>query len=354
MFLNDLKFSLRMMGRNKWYAAISIFGLSLGISCCVLIGLFVADELSYDRFHPDGDRLYRVCTTGPEFTAGLSSFPVGPTLKKDYPEVEDYCRMIGIGNRVEVQHGDNKFNENSMWAVDSSFFHLFGFRLLEGDANTCLTAARSIVLSEMLVERYFGEEAPMGKTIMVNRNEYTVTGIVEDDPGNSDIGYSAFVSFTSLPQPFVDQAMQDWFWVTSFTYLKLTQPTAPADFKDKLDQISENYVKPWAEANSTSQMNWYHIQLMEDVHFDNTLKFDSPKGHKAYVYILSLVALFLLVIACINFINLSLAQSTKRAKEIGVRKTLGAKQQSIRRQFLSETLKLSIHKENNKSPDVRL
>lgn len=338
MFLHDLKFSLRMMIRNKWYAVISILGLSLGISCCVLIGLFVLDELSFDRFHKDGDRLYRVTTMGQDFTAGLSNMAFGPTVKQDYPEVEDYCRMLNFGNKVEVQQGDIKFNENAIWFADSSFFNLFSFQLLEGDPQTCLTGAKTIVLSESLAQRYFGDDSPIGKALTVNRKEYTVTGVMEDDPGNSDIKYNALVSFSSLLPSFLEPALQDWFWITGFTYLKLTHHIAPADFQDKLDQISEKYVKPWGEANGTTAMNTYHIQLMQDVHFDNTLKFDTPKGNKSYVYILSLVALFLLVIACINFINLSLAQSTKRAKEIGVRKTLGAEASAIRRQFFAETI----------------
>ena len=332
-----IKYSLRILRKNALYTAISIFGLAVGITCCILIGMFVNSEISYDNFHPEKEKIYRINTIGGGFTAGLTSFGIAPTLKKDNPEVADYCRYLGFGNFVDVQNDKLQFNEPDIILADSNFFSFFGFELLKGSKSKVISNPQTVVLSESMASKYFGDEDPINKSIKINKKPYQVTGIVQDCPDNTDIRYQAICSINSVNKDIEKVFYEDWYRVVCFAYLKFTNDVSANSFKSKLDTFSEKYVKPWGETNDIKIVDYYQLKNIEDVHFDNVHDFDSPKGNKNYIYIFSSVALFIIIIACINFINLSLAQSTKRAKEIGVKKTLGSTNFEIKKQFLIET-----------------
>ena len=340
--LDYIKFSFRLLGKTKLYTFISVFGLAVGISCCILIGMFVKSELSYDNFHPDKEKLYRITTIGGGFTVGLSSFGIGPTLYKDYPEVIDYCRYLSIGGIVDVKYKDKQFNERNIILADSSFFDIFGFKLLKGDLKGILTVPRTVILSEKMAQKYFGNQDPINEIININKNEYQIIGVIENQPDNTDIRYQAIASIGSLSKQRSDVFYEDWYRIVCFTYIKFNQIPDMVDFQAKLDEFSDKYVKPWGEANDTKQIDYYRAGPIEKVHFDNKHEFDSPKGNISYIYIFSSVALFVLLIACINYINLSLSKSTSRAKEIGVRKTLGSNEQDIKTQFLTETFIITL------------
>ena len=335
--LEYIKFSIRILSKNRLYTFINIFGLAVGISCCILISLFVTHELNYDNFHPDKERIYRLTTVGNGFTTGLTSFGIGPTLKKDYEEIEDYCRYLYVNELVDVKYKNKQFNEPKIMLADSSFFHFFGFKLLEGDANKVLSKPQSIVISQNLAYKYFGEENPLNDSIYINNRAYRVTGIVEDDPNNSDVQYNAIASMNSMRQNRREYYYKDWFRVICFTYIKLKDASNYSGLQEKLDAFSENYVRPWGIANDTKQVDFYRAKPIKEVHFDNSNEFDSPKGNFSYVYIFSSIAIFVLLIACINYINLSLSQATSRAKEIGIRKTLGSDHTDIKIQYYTET-----------------
>ena len=340
--LDYIKFSFRLLSKTKLYTLISVFGLAVGISCCILISMFVQNELSYDNFHPNKNKLYRITTIGRGITTGKSSFGIGPTLYKDNPEVVNFCRYRSLGPIIDVQYKGVQFNENRIILADTSFFNIFGFKLLKGNKSTILKKPHTIVLSQKMAKRYFKDEDPLNKVIKINKEPYTVEGIVENQPDNTDIQYQAIVSMSSMKHKTQEYYYKDWFRVACFTYIKFDDIPNITDFQVKLDKFSLKYVKPWGEANDTKQVDYYRIQPIEKVHFDNKHQFDSPKGNISYVYIFSSIALFVLLIACINYINLSLSKSTNRAKEIGIRKTLGSNDQDIKIQFLVETLIITI------------
>ncbi|MBO6515401.1 MAG: ABC transporter permease [Bacteroidia bacterium] len=345
MFKNNLKIAIRNLLQNRVYALISILGLAIGISGSTLITLYIGDELSYDNYHEKKDRIYRL-TTISDFNGtmdvGVTNYAVGPTLKNDYPEVVDFVRFYGGRGEVELSFEDRKFKERHLWITDSSVFNVFTYDFIAGDPNTALVAPQSVVLTQSVASKLFLQEEALGKQVKMNNSLLTVTGVIKDPPANSEIPVKGFISITTMPPGFHQSFSQDWFRISFFTYLLFDKTINPDDFSPKLVEFEKKYVQPWAEVNNLTASHEYSLTPLMDVHFDNTHEYDLPKGNMSDIYIFSALALFLLIIAAINFVNLTLAQQARRAKEVGVRKTMGSSRKALIIQFLSESMVISL------------
>ncbi len=222
MLKSYLKTALRHMGKHLTYTLISVIGLAVAITCFLLINLYVFDELSFDKFHKNGDRIYRVAETiehNGVIHAALSSLSVGPQMAADYEEVESYVRFMNMGQKLTVKVGDQIFREENFWRADRTLFNIFSFSLLFGDPQIALAAPKSVVLSEELAIKYFKDASlAVGNELFIGNSLYNVTGVVENQPGNSEIQYNAFTSINTIPAQQMQALQADWFRLAAFTF----------------------------------------------------------------------------------------------------------------------------------------
>ncbi|MEQ8908147.1 MAG: FtsX-like permease family protein [Vicingaceae bacterium] len=345
MLKNYFKIILKNISKNKFYSFINIFGLAVGISASTLIALFIVDEISFDSHHEKLDRIYRVTTVmdfnGPMDVA-VTNMALAPTLRRDYPQVESYARFFGGYQDMEITIDKTVYSESNIWSTDSCVFDVFTYTFLAGDENTALDDPNSIVITETVAEKLYGSIDCIGKTMRLNNTSATVKGVIKDPPQNSEIPVSGLVSLSTMPQGFHDAFNNDWFRIGFYTFLLMKEPIAPGSFDSNLDEVNETYVKPWAESNGIVASHDYSLTPMSEVHFDVGHDYDMPKGSMSNIYMFTALALFLLLIAAFNYINLTLAQQGKRSKEVGIRKTLGASKKSLVFQFLMESLIFTI------------
>lgn len=349
MWKNYLKIALRNMRRNKVYSAINIIGLSLGIAASVLIFLFVFDELSYDQSIPDGDRIYRVNVTGKlngnEFTSVSSAAPLAPTMKTQIAQVEDAVRF-GVMRTYPLLQGQKAFTESLVMVSDPNFFEFFGIRLLKGNVATALQGPDKIVLSESTARKYFGEEDPVGKTIEggADKKKLEITGIAEDMPFNSHLDFDAVISGENWW--YFEQ--ENWTSNNLMTYYRIAPGADPHLIQNTLNDFVIKYVGDEIQQFLGISMQAFQEQgnayglfavPLRDIYLksNNSDEIKTP-GNIQYLYLFSGIATFILLIACINFMNLSTARSANRAKEVGVRKSIGAHKKRLIGQFLSESM----------------
>lgn len=351
MLRNYLKIAWRNLLKNKLYSFINVFGLAIGLSCFLLISLYVVDELSYDRYLKDANRIYRVHSDikfgGTEMKMALSSDPFGPTLKKDYPEVEQYVRLYAENSRRFIRKGNAFLVENNCVNADSTFFEVFPFKIIEGDAKTALNAPNTVVLSQSAAEKFFGAGPAVGKILSTgvnNPQEYKVTAVYEDIPKNSHFRTNVIFSFKN-----VDYSFGNFLSHNFYTYIKLKEGADYKQLEGKFDGLINKYILPQAKAfvdiksmdefKKAGNYIQYSLIPLLDIHLKSNKLYEfGVNGNIEYVYIFSIVAVFLLLIACINFMNLSTARSANRAKEVGIRKVLGTERNSLIRQFMAESI----------------
>ncbi len=353
MFRNYFKIAARNLWRNKVFSTINIFGLALGIATCLLILLFVQNELSYDKYNKNADRLVRVSFRG-SMQGGVIKeasvmAPVANTLKRDYPEVEEATRMRTIGQQ-ELSYGGKTFKENGFLFVDSNFFQMFTLPLLQGNARIALLQPNSMVISKAIAQKYFGNENPVGKSMDITggNSPLRITGLIDAVPRNSHFHGDFFVSMSTMP----DARNEDWMSSNYYTYLQLRKGSDIKKLEAKLPQVIEKYIGPQLEKGmgvtlaqfrqSGNQIGLY-LQPVTDIHLHADLTNDlEPYGDIRYVYIFSAVAIFMLLIACVNFMNLSTASASKRAREVGIRKVMGSVKTQLIGQFLLESVLLTM------------
>lgn len=342
MLTNFIKIALRNFTRQPGYAVLNILGLTLGVAATLFILLYTTEELSFDKYHEKADHIYRVSSdiTEPDdaFKWAVTQFPLAPTLKNDYGEVEEYVRFIPNG-RTRLQKDQNQFFEERVYLVDSTIFDVFTFEFIEGNPETALDAPNTMVLSESVAKKIFGDNSAVGQSIRTDaENPYEITGVIKDMPRNSHILADVMVSASTIPDL---QNAGSWGGFGVYTYVLLKEGTNPKDFEAKLPEVVKNYVATiFDELNIKVK---YALLPVTDIHLKSDFEGEpEPAGEMAFIYIFAAVGIFMLLIASINYMNLATARSARRALEVGMRKVLGSGKGKLIGQFLSESVILTI------------
>ncbi|MEM1134591.1 MAG: ABC transporter permease [Bacteroidota bacterium] len=357
MLKNYIKISLRSLFNNKVYAFINITGLAVGMSCCFLILAHVKDELSYDKFHKDATNIYRVALerlypTHNTFYAIIPHSFAG-VIAADYPEVEQVVRLFTNQNNDVFSYEDSQgqlhiYEEKHFMLADSNFFQVFTIPFIEGDIKTALNGANSIVITQKTAKKYFGNEMPIGKIISANQINYTVTAVCEDIPENSHFKFDLLAGIGGIP--FFNTVNFTGF--SAYTYLKLKENTSAKLLEAKFPDMVLKYAAPQIEQRMEVSFEQYQanghgyryfLQNLRDIHLYSNLEAEMRvNGNINQVYVFISISIFILILACINFMNLATARSTERAKEVGIRKALGSLKKQLVIQFLTESIVISL------------
>jgi putative ABC transport system permease protein len=356
MTFNYFKIAVRNILRHKTYSFINIVGLAVGMACTILILMWVQYEYSFDRYHKNVDMIYRLLSNWDlgrwQNLYAISNHAVGPTMQKDYPEVVKACRFRPIPSGAVTQYNNKKFREEGIFYADNSVFDIFSFPMIKGDPGSALTTAHSVVITEDVAEKYFGHENPLGKVLKMTFPDWdvfgntfvasnaeldaTVTGIIENVPPNSHFTFNMLLSFETLYHYNEKQRGRWWGDIGIYTYLLVREGCDPEDLRKKFPALIEKHIGE--DLKTAKGKLEFFLEPLKDIHLYSTAKWDqSGYGSIAYVYVFSAIALFILLIACINFMNLTTARSSNRAQEVGVRKTVGAHKVNLINQFLGES-----------------
>jgi putative ABC transport system permease protein len=342
MFSNFFIFALRLLRRDKLHSIINTIGLSIGIACCIIIMMYLQNELSYDQYHEKADRIYRL---GIKITMGdqsesyaQSSWSIGKRLKDEYPEIQDFVRIEPFSD-VLFKYKDKVFYEDEIALADPSIFEIFSFKFIHGDPTTCLKEPGNLVLTATLARKYFGDQNPIGKIIQLgNKYDCDVTAVVEDMPHNSHMRLNALVAMASLSvvAPEVDFDNLALMEADCFTFLLVEDDFSLKNFLEKFKSFRTKFI---VEEEKRYHQKYDPVFLkLADIHYGPNLRFDYPIGNRTYLYAFFTIGIFILVLACINYINLATARALVRDREIGIKKILGADRRHLVFQLLAESL----------------
>ena len=344
MLKSYFKIAFRNFRKHKAYSFINILGLAIGIACGLLIILFIQDEVKYDRFHEKGDRIVRTAITytrpnGDKMSMPIMPYRLKPALETAFPEIESIVRIRPWDTMV--RYDDKEFSEQNMAFADEEFFNVFSFDLIAGDPNTVLKDPFSMVITEAVGKKYFGDESPIGKTLRVNHfsgeQEYKISGLLAEMPQHSHFHFDMLMSMNAGPQLFRDIVLQNWGEGSNYSYLLLPEGYDYKQLEARLPDFGTENID-----EMFNQYGEFFLQPLTDIHLKSQLRGEiEPNGDILYVYIFAAVALFILLIASINYMNLATARSANRAKEVGMRKVLGAFRQQLVTQFLGEAVLLT-------------
>ncbi len=349
MISNILKTSLRFFFKHKSYSLINIFGLAIGLATCILIFLFVQDELSYDNYHANASNIYRLephwVGEGDDSHWAASQGSIIPFITSNYPEVISGVKMHYRYGSTIFRFEEKVFSENGVISTDSSFFDIFSFKIINGSINGALTGAGKIILTETASKRYFGEDNPIGKILTANERPYAVSAVIQDIPKNSHFHFDLIIPLDDLRAqwPGVDEAGPSAF----YSYLLLPDEKTKNLLKEKIDNDIWEMYGYTVTGDSANIPEGYTAEIIfnpiTDIHLNgNAEKEIESNSDIQYVYIFSIIAIFVLIIACINYMNLATARSAKRSREVGVRKVMGANKSNIFNQFMAESFFMSI------------
>jgi putative ABC transport system permease protein len=354
MIKNYLLIAFRNALRNKAYTLINLLGLAIGIASSIMILLFVLDEVSYDRHNEHFRDIYRIFVRGKiqgnEMEAALSNAPMGATLKTDFPEVVDFTRLFTFSGDPKVRFGEKVFIEENFYYADSTFFNVFTAPVVYGNPEDMLSRPNTVVLTEEIARKYFGNEDPVGKFLQVGQEEenFEVTGVVKGFPESSHFRFNILGSMTSIYLATWDQ----WLGNNSYTYIRLREGSDPDQLEAKFPELIAQHMGTELEEILGLTMDeflaggnffGYHLQPLKEIHLQSDLQFEiNPGGSRSSVIIFSVIAVFLILIASINFMNLSTASGAKRATEVGIRKVAGAEKNKLVRQFIVESFLITV------------
>jgi len=351
MIKNYIKISLRYINRQKIYSFINLSGLAIGMACCILILWYIQDEFVYDKYPERSDQIYRlvidfITADGGEINTAKTPPPWAPAITADYPEVESCIRFKTplVSWMISYDELDKRFHESGFYFADPGVFDLFSYDLLKGNPANALTQPNTVVITERMARKYFGDEDPMGKVLRAdNTYDFTITGIMKDVPKNSHIKFDFLASFeTLLVQPIYGGVDYATFRFTGlfpdvYTYILLKEGYSPGDFEEKMNGFFDTYLaEPIEQANLILKP---HLQPLTSIHLHSDRDAElQANSNINYIYIFSAIAIFILLLACINYMNLATARSAMRTKEIGMRKVVGARKSQLIYQFISESL----------------
>lgn len=336
MFKNYLKIGIRNLLKYNTHSVIHIIGLAIGLTCTLLILLWVQDELSFDRFHTHRDQVYRILGQGTEIKFFGSPAPLAPTLKAEVPEIADAVRVRELP-RFVFKYGENAFYESNGMAVDPAFFDIFTFPFIKGDAKTAFADPFFIILTEAMAKKYFGTEDAIDKSIDIEGQGFLIVkGVLKNIPHHSHLQFDYLLPYRFLEN--VRLCGLEWGDFNFRTYVKLAAPTSAPDLNAKITAVALKHNCPQVKYDGLK----FFFQPLAEMYLHPVSNYDIPLGDVRYVYIFSMIAFFILAIAAINFINLSTARSMTRAKEVGVRKVVGAQRRQLIAQFFCEFMVIAL------------